>query len=188
VTSDEELVARILAGEDELFADLVRRYQGRLTAHLARVIGHRDDASDLAQEIFLKVYQALPRYNAEFKFSTWIFRIASNAGIDYLRKRRLPMVPIEYSPAGDEAKAPREFASTGPDPQAVLRNRQRRQKIEAEIAALAPEFRDLIALRHFAGLSYEEIARAKNLPLGTVKNKLFRARAVLKERLAGELT
>jgi RNA polymerase sigma-70 factor (ECF subfamily) len=184
--SDEELIARIVAGEESLFSTLVARYQGRILAHVSRVIGWRDDAVDLSQEIFIKVFQGLPRYNPQFRFSTWLFRIASNAAIDYLRKRRVPTVSMEPA-EGDEGPV-REFASEGPDPYAVLRNRQRRASIEREIAALPPEFRDLIALRHFAGLSYEEIALARNMPLGTVKNKLFRARAVLKERLAGELT
>lgn len=185
---DEEVVSRILAGEEDLLAELVRRYQRRLLAHLFRVVGDREEALDLTQEIFLRVFQALPRFNAQFKFSTWIFRIASNAGIDYLRKRRVRTIPLEATPSAEDDRPPREYASSEPDPQAVLRNTERREKIATEIAMLPPEFRDLIALRHFSGLSYEEIAAVKKMPLGTVKNKLFRARAVLKERLAGELT
>jgi RNA polymerase sigma-70 factor (ECF subfamily) len=188
--SDEEIVARIVRGEADLFPALVRRYQTRIVAHLARVVGNREEALDLSQEIFLKVFQALPRYNAEYKFSTWIFRIASNAGIDFLRKRRIRTVSMDAPPPGegDEAPAAREFPAAGLDPYGELRNEERRAKIGREIAALPPEFRELIALRHFAGLSYEEIADTKKMPLGTVKNKLFRARAVLKSRLAGELS
>jgi RNA polymerase sigma-70 factor (ECF subfamily) len=187
---DEEIVARIVRGEGDLFPLIVRRYQARLVAHLSRVVGSREEALDLSQEIFLKVFQALPRYNAEYKFSTWIFRIASNAGIDFLRKRRIRTVSMDAPPPGEaeENAAPREFASGGLDPYGELRNEERRAKIGREIAALPREFRELIALRHFAGLSYEEIADAKKMPLGTVKNKLFRARAVLKTRLAGELS
>jgi RNA polymerase sigma-70 factor (ECF subfamily) len=188
--SDEEIVARIVRGEGDLFPLIVRRYQARLVAHLSRVVGSREEALDLSQEIFLKVFQALPRYNAEYKFSTWIFRIASNAGIDFLRKRRIRTVSMDAPPPGDgeEDAAPREFPSAGLDPYGELRNEERRAKIGREIAALPAEFRELIGLRHFAGLSYEEIADAKKMPLGTVKNKLFRARAVLKTRLAGELS
>ena len=188
--SDEEIVARILRGEEDLFPMLVRRYQARLVAHLSRVVGSREEALDLSQEIFLKVFQALPRYNAEYKFSTWIFRIASNAGIDFLRKRRIRTVSMEAPPPGegDEGSAPRDFPSFCLYPYVDLLNVVRRAKIGREIAALPPEFRELISLRHFAGLSYEEIAETKQMPLGTVKNKLFRARAVLKTRLTGELT
>jgi RNA polymerase sigma-70 factor, ECF subfamily len=184
---DAELVRRILAGEEWLFETLVRRYQQRVVAHLARMTRNWDDALDLAQEIFLKVFQALPRYRPEFKFSTWLFRIAANAGIDALRKRRLRTVPLE-APIGDEEGPVREFPSAEPDPYSVLRNTERRRSLEEAIADLPPEFRELISLRHFAGLSYEEIAETKRMPLGTVKNKLFRARAVLKSRLAGEWT
>ena len=186
---DEAIVARILQGEEDLYGELLSRYQPRLVAHLARVVGSREEALDLSQEVFLKVFQALPRYNPEYKFSTWIFRIASNAGIDFLRKRRLKTVSLDSPPPGAEPdEPPREIASADLDPQAVLRNAERRRKIAVEIASLPPDFRELISLRHFAGLSYEEIAETKRMPLGTVKNKLFRARAVLKDRLAGELT
>jgi RNA polymerase sigma-70 factor (ECF subfamily) len=186
---DEEIVARILHGEEDLFGELLARYQGRVVAHLARLVGSREEGLDISQEVFLKVFQALTRYNAEYKFSTWIFRIASNAGIDFLRKRRLRTVSLDAPPPGaDPDEPPREIASHEPDPQAVLRNAERRRKIDEEIAALPADFRELISLRHFAGLSYEEIAAAKRMPLGTVKNKLFRARAVLKDRLAGELS
>jgi RNA polymerase sigma-70 factor, ECF subfamily len=185
---DAELVRRILAGEEWRFETLVRRYQQRVVAHVARMIGNWDDALDLAQEIFLKVFQALPRYRPEFKFSTWLFRIAANAGIDALRKRRLRTVPLEVPIGEDEDGPRREFPSTELDPYGVLRNTERRRSIEQAIAQLPAEFRELISLRHFAGLSYEEIAETKRMPLGTVKNKLFRARAVLKSRLAGEWT
>ncbi|HVE66705.1 MAG TPA: sigma-70 family RNA polymerase sigma factor [Thermoanaerobaculia bacterium] len=186
---ETELVGRILAGEEALFEVLVRRYQTRVVAHVARMVGNRDDALDLSQEIFLKVFQALDRYNAEYKFSTWLFRIAGNAAIDHLRKRRPKTVPLEIAdPESRSGVSAIEHESHVLDPYGELRNVQRGEAISRAIAALPPEFRELITLRHFGGLSYEDIARVKNMPLGTVKNKLFRARVVLKERLAGELS
>jgi RNA polymerase sigma-70 factor (ECF subfamily) len=184
---DDELVRRILAGEEDLFEILVRRYQGRILSHVARMVGSRDDALDLTQEIFLKVFQALDRYNPEFKFSTWLFRISGNAAIDQLRKKRPRTVPLETTDVDGKVSSP-EYRSSNLDPFGQLRNLQRGDAIAAAIADLPAEFRELITLRHFTGLSYEEIADIKNMPLGTVKNKLFRARAVLKERLAGELS
>ena len=167
----------------------MRRYQTRVVAHVARMVGNRDDALDLSQEIFLKVFQALDRYNAEYKFSTWLFRIAGNAAIDHLRKRRPRTVPLEIpDPETRSGVSAIEHESHVLDPYGELRNVQRGRAISDAIAALPPEFRELITLRHFGGLSYEDIARVKNMPLGTVKNKLFRARVVLKERLAGELS
>jgi RNA polymerase sigma-70 factor, ECF subfamily len=186
---DTELVRRVLAGEEMLFEALVRRYQTRVVAHVARMVGSREDAHDLAQEIFLKVFQALDRYNPEFKFSTWLFRIAGNAAIDHLRKRRPRTVPLEIpDPESRSGISSIEHESSGLDPYGELRNVERGEAIFQAIADLPVEFRELITLRHFGGLSYDEIARVKNMPLGTVKNKLFRARVVLKERLAGELS
>ena len=187
--SDEALVAAVLSGDDDLFGLLVRRYQTRVHAHVARMIGHREDALDLTQEIFLKVYQALSRFNPEYKFSTWLFRIAGNAAIDHLRKKRPKTVPLEIpDPEGPGRVSSGEYSSADLDPYGMLRNLERGRAISEAIAELPVEFRELIALRHFAGLSYEEIAEVKQMPLGTVKNKLFRARAVLKERLAGEFS
>ena len=189
VESDEAVVARVLSGEDDLFGLLVRRYQTRVHAHVAKMIGHREDALDLTQEIFLKVYQALSRFNPEYKFSTWLFRIAGNAAIDHLRKKRPKMVPLEVPDhEGQGRLSSPEYSTADLDPYGMLRNVERGKAISEAIAELPLEFRELIALRHFAGLSYEEIAEVKEMPLGTVKNKLFRARAVLKERLAGELS
>lgn len=184
---DQELVGRILAGQENLFEVLVARYQARIHSHVARMIGNREDALDLTQEIFLKVFQALDRYNPQFKFSTWLFRISGNAAIDHLRKRRPRTIPLESTDPEGKVSSP-EYRSADMDPFGNLRNVQRGEAITRAIAQLPPEFRELIALRHFSGLSYEEIADVKNMPLGTVKNKLFRARAVLKERLAGELS
>jgi RNA polymerase sigma-70 factor (ECF subfamily) len=187
--TDPDLVQRILRGEEALFEALVRRYQARVVAHVARMVGSREDALDLAQEIFLKVFGALDRYNPEFKFSTWLFRIAGNAAIDHLRKRRPRTVSLEIpDPESRSGVSAVEHESPGLDPYGKLRNVERGRAISRAIAELPFEFRELITLRHFGGLSYEEIAQVKNMPLGTVKNKLFRARVVLKERLAGELS
>jgi len=186
---DDALVRRVLAGEEDLYGVLVQRYQSRIVAHVSRMIGSREEGLDLAQEIFLKVFQALDRYNPDFKFSTWLFRIAGNAAIDYLRKKRPKMVPLEVqAPDGSDRVSSAEYKSSEPDPYARLRNTERGRAILEAIAELPPDFRELITMRHFSGLSYEEIAEIKEMPLGTVKNKLFRARAVLKDRLSGELT
>ncbi len=185
---DNAIVRRVLSGEEDLFGVLVRRYQVRLVSHVARMVGNRDDALDLAQEVFLKVFQALGRFDPAYKFSTWLFRIAGNAAIDHLRKRRPRTVPLEMGDPESGGPSVPEQKSTGLDPYGHLRNLERGSAITRAIQELPADFRELIALRHFAGLSYEEIAGVKNMPLGTVKNKLFRARAVLKERLSGEVT
>src|SRR6266508_3559684 len=134
---DEELVGRILAGEEDLFEVLVRRYQSRVLAHVGRMVGNRDDALDLAQEIFLKVFGALNRYNPVFKFSTWLFRIAGNAAIDHLRKRRPRTVPLEVHDA-DGGMGPflPEQRSTSLNPYGELRNVERGKAITRAIEDL----------------------------------------------------
>ncbi len=186
--TDEEVVRRVLSGEEDLFRVLIRRYQTRIHGYVARMVGSREDALDLSQDIFVKVFGALERYDPQYKFSTWLFRIAGNTAIDHLRKRRPRTVPLETVDPEGGGVSSTEYRSHDPDPYGQLRNLERGEAIARAIAALPAEFRELITLRHFAGLSYEQIAEVKDMPLGTVKNKLFRARAVLKERLVGELS
>ena len=187
LATDEELVAAILDGEVALYTDLVERYQGRLVNYLNRFLGNYDESQELSQEVFLKVYRALDRYNPKYRFSTWLFRVAQNAAIDLLRKRRLKLVPIQRVGVDGETQE-WEFPSEERSPYRVLRNVERREAISAAIDGLKEEYRELIQLRHFAELTYEEIAEFKGMPLGTVKNKLFRGRRMLKARLAAYLT
>jgi len=171
--ADDEIVRRILRGEEDLFELLVRRYQARVLGHVARMVGQREDALDLTQEIFIKVFQALDRYNAQYKFSTWLFRIAGNAAIDHLRKKRPRTVPLEASdPNSSRQVSSIEYKSPELDPYADLRNTERGEAISRAIQELPPEFRELITLRHFAGLSYEEIAQVKEFDF-VIINELF---------------
>ncbi len=185
--TDEELVAAILDGEAALYTDLVERYRGRLINYLNRFLGNVQESEELSQEVFLKVYRALDRYNPRYRFSTWLFRVAQNAAIDLLRKRRLKLVPMQRVGV-DGATHESEFPSRERDPYRVLRNLERRDAIGTAIDGLKDEYRELIQLRHFAEMTYEEIAEFKGMPLGTVKNKLFRGRRMLKARLADYLT
>ncbi len=181
--TDEELVAAILRGEDDSFRDLVLRYQGRVVNYLHRLLRNLDEAHELAQEVFLRVYRALDRFDPRYRFSTWLFRVAQNAAIDRIRKRRLRMVSLHRPETGDSEGGEWEFPSDERSPYGELRNRERRAAIVRAIGELRGEYRELIELRHFAELSYDEIAELKGMPLGTVKNKLFRGRQMLKAKL-----
>ena len=185
--TDEELVSGVLEGDRERFGDLVERYQGRLVNYLFRLLRNLDEAHELAQEVFLKVYQVLDRYDPQYKFSTWLFRVAQNAAIDQIRRRRLKLVSLHQEDALGEA---RDWDLPSPErgPYGHLRNQERGEALQEAIDALPWEYRELILLRHMGELPYEEIARLKRMPLGTVKNKLFRGRQMLKERLADFLT
>jgi len=179
---DRALVARILEGDRDRFTELVRRYEKRVVNYVYRITHRYEEAHDLAQEIFVKVYLALDRYDSKYQFSTWLFRIAQNAAIDVLRKKTISEVPLAR-PSEDEPQKEREFADPGVSPYRALKNKQLAAAIDKAVQNLPIDYRELIQLRHFAELSYEEIATMKKLPLGTVKNKLFRARNLLKEQL-----
>jgi RNA polymerase sigma-70 factor (ECF subfamily) len=185
--TDEELVAAVLEGERERFGELVERYQGRLVNYLFRLLRNADDAHDLTQDVLVKVYQVLDRYDSQYKFSTWLFRIAQNAAIDQIRRRRLKLVSLRQDDPEGEGRD-WDLPSGERGPYGELRNRERGDAIQEAIEALPWEYRELILMRHYGELPYDEIARLKQMPLGTVKNKLFRGRQMLKERLHGFLS
>lgn len=180
---DRALVERILGGDRDRFGELVSRYEKRVINYVYRITHRYEDAHDLTQDIFVKVYLALDRYDPKYQFSTWLFRIAQNSAIDALRKKTISEVPLTRTTDEEPGGKEREFADTGISPYRALKNKQLGAAIDKAVGKLPPDYRELIQLRHFAELSYEEIASMKKLPLGTVKNKLFRARNLLKEAL-----
>ncbi len=187
-TTDKNLIVAALEGDQESFGELVKRYQGRLVNYLYRLLRDYGEANDLAQEVFLKVYRALDRYNPKYKFSTWLFRVAQNAAIDQIRKRRLQLVSMDRPRADGRDQGTWEFPSGERGPYGELRNVERGVAIQEAIERLPWEYRELIVLRHYGELSYDEIATLKQMPLGTVKNKLFRGRQMLKEQLIDFIT
>jgi RNA polymerase sigma-70 factor (ECF subfamily) len=181
--TDERLVELALDGDEEAFGLLVRRYQRRLTAFLSQLVGDLELARELSQEAFVRAWSALSRFDPKYRFSTWLFRIAHNLGIDQLRRRRLKTVSLYRTDAeGDEVEVIVPDAKK--DPLGHLENHALASELRQVIDELRPEYRELVLLRHFAGLSYQEIADFKEMPLGTVKNKLFRAHSVLRTALA----
>jgi RNA polymerase sigma-70 factor, ECF subfamily len=183
VLDDRTLVERILAGERDRFTELVQRYEKRIANYVYRITHRYEESLDLTQEIFVKVYLALDRYDAKYQFSTWLFRIAQNTAIDALRKKGISEVSIQRQGDDDDDGREREFPAEGVSPYRDLKNKELSAAIDRAVELLPADYRELIQLRHFGELSYEEIAELKKLPLGTVKNKLFRARNLLKEQL-----
>jgi len=180
---DERLVELSLDGDEDAFGILVRRYQRRLTAFLGQLVGDLELARELSQEAFVRAWSALERFDPRYRFSTWLFRIAHNLGIDQLRRRRLQTVSLYRTDSeGDEVEV--VVPDADKDPLGHLENHALASELRQVIDGLRPEYRELILLRHFAGLSYQEIAEFKGMPLGTVKNKLFRAHSVLRKALA----
>jgi len=180
LVSDRELVAIAVNGFNGSFEELVRRYQRPISAYVYRMVGNYESALDLTQEIFIKVYNSLNRYRAEFKFSTWIYKIAHNAAVDHLRRTATREQSLVIGPEGDSFDLPLESSRLSPEQESE--QKERRGEIEAVVRALPANYRELIILRHSQDLSYEEIVEVTGLPLGTVKNRLFRAREMMRQQ------
>jgi len=179
--ADGELVESAIAGREACFEELVRRYQRPIAAYVYRMVGNYDAALDLTQEVFIKVYNSLARYRSEFKFSTWIYKIAHNAAIDHLRRHAVREQALTNGFDSERREVSLESRRMTPE-QESERN-ERRSEIESVVQLLPAAYRELILLRHSQDLSYDEIAEVTGLPLGTVKNRLFRAREAMRDHL-----
>jgi len=185
--SDQQIVVWAQDGQEVAFRELVRRYQRPVFSLIYRMVRDRETAEDLAQETFVKVLNAIDSYRPEHKFSSWIFKIANNAAIDHLRRREPDLLSLDGAP--DAVSAERQEATAlqvrdhGESPLDELEARELGSHIETAIARLRPEYRACIMLRHVEGRAYEEIAAILDLPLGTVKTHIHRARAELRDML-----
>jgi RNA polymerase sigma-70 factor (ECF subfamily) len=177
---DRELVANAAQGLEGSFEELVKRYQRPISAYVYRMVGDYDAALDLTQEIFIKIYGSLSRYRPEFKFSTWIYKIAHNAAIDHLRRKPGRERSLSRGTETDHYDLPIESDALTPEQQSE--REERRAEIERVVRSLPTAYRELIVLRHSHDLTYEEIVEVSGLPLGTVKNRLFRAREMMREQ------
>jgi RNA polymerase sigma-70 factor (ECF subfamily) len=169
--SDDDCVRRAQAGDRTAYSILVRRHQASLHRHLARMVGSSDEALELAQETFVRAWQALPRWEPGAQFRTWLFRIASNAALDVVRRRKT----VEFIPLDDAFEA----ADTAAGPERLAQAAQEVRRLEAALARLAPEHREVLLLREVEDMSYEEIGRVLAIAEGTVKSRIARARAAL---------
>ncbi|GET26736.1 ECF RNA polymerase sigma factor SigW [Prolixibacter sp. NT017] len=177
---DLELVKLAREGDEYAFARLMNRYKDAIYFMLLKMVNNRADAEDLTIEAFGKAFTNLHQYSPKFAFSTWLFRIASNNGIDFLRKRRANTVPLE-NPDTDrkDSEYNPNFKSETLSPEEKYIRQQRANILRRMVSRLKPRYRMLVELRYFKEYSYDEIAKELNLPLGTVKVQLFRAREML---------
>mgnify|MGYP002527804307 CR=1 FL=1 len=168
VSTDQQLVERALDGDTVAFEHLFNRYRDSIyQLYVQRTSGRTDDASDLLQETFVKVYLNMQRYDSRYTFGQWVYTIARNTFIDFVRRRQ------DDLPIDERFAAP---ASNAPTPEESVINLQQRSQIEHYLERLAPRYRQLILMRFFEEYSYEEIAAKLSLPLGTVKTQIHRAR------------
>ena len=186
--TDQEVVARSREGDETAYRELIRRYERPVFSLIFRMVRDREIAEDLSQETFIKVLNAINTYRPEFKFSSWVFKIANNTAIDHLRRRELDTLSLEGSPHAATPEAMEATAlqlGTGvASPLDDVASRELGGEIEAAINRLRPEYRSCILLRHVEGRAYEEIADILGLPLGTVKTYIHRARNELRVMLA----
>lgn len=185
--TDQEVVVLAREGRDAAYRELVRRYERPVFSLVYRMVRDRELAEDLAQETFVKALNAIESYRPEFKFSSWIFKIANNAAIDHLRRRELNTLSLDGSPNAETPDAVEATALQVSDrsetPLEELEARELGGAIELAIGQLRPEYRACILLRHVEGRPYEEIAEMLSLPLGTVKTYIHRARNELRQSL-----
>ncbi len=181
--ADLKVIRRCKRGDEEAFAQILDRYRTPIYNLCYRMTRNPEDARDLGQEIFIKVFSLLERYDEEYAFSSWLFRIATNHCIDHLRRNRLRLLSLERDGGYDEEEAEIQIPDPGPPPDVKLQRREAVERLEEVIAELPPHYRVITLLRHDQELSYEEIAEALDLPLGTVKARIHRARNMIQQIL-----
>ena len=177
--TDGELIVTAISGREDSFEELVRRYQRPITNYVYRMLNNYDASLDVTQEVFIKVYNSLARYSSDYKFSTWLYRIAHNAAIDYMRRNSTYTQSLEAE--NSDGTYQLQIESPNPTPEQDRERSEWRTEIDTVVKCLPTVYRELILLRHSQDLSYDEIAEITNLPLGTVKNRLFRAREMMRE-------
>lgn len=176
---DYELVLRAVHDKDEqAYTELMKRYRDSIYFMLLKMVNNKDDAEDLTIEAFGKAFVRLEQYTPTYAFSTWLFRIASNNCIDFLRKKRMQVLSIDGDD-DDVSSINIDLRSKGLNPEQLAIKNQKETIMREIVGKLKPRYKTLIELRYFKELSYEEISKELDMPLGTVKAQLYRAREVL---------
>jgi RNA polymerase sigma factor (sigma-70 family) len=181
---DRALVAAAKRGENHAFERLLKKYRKSVYYMLLKMVKNPDDAEDLTQEAFAKAFNSIEKFDSKFAFSTWLFRIATNNCIDFIRKKRVQTVSIDAPVEGDDGSSMRfDVRDENLDPNESMLKMQRKRYLTMAIERLPEKYRTLVQLRYFQELSYEEVANELQIPLGTVKAQLFRARELLNQEL-----
>lgn len=184
---DIKHVNAAINGDHDAFAWIMKKYKGPLQNLIFKMVNDKNEVEDLIQEVFIKVFNSLRNYSQEYAFSTWIYRIAINNTIDYLRKKKLETFSINSDADDDDDRPGFEIPDTSYSADASIILEQRQQIINDAINSLPDKYKKVIELRHKEELSYEEISEILNLPIGTVKAHLFRARELLNKYLKDKL-
>lgn len=181
---DLELVKRAKANDPKAYEILLQKYRKSVYYMLLKMVNNADDADDLTQEAFAKAFNSLQKFDSKYAFSTWLFRIATNNCIDFIRKKRIQTVSIDTSYENDEGdNMTFDIKDTNLSPDDLMLKKQRKEYLKKAVARLPAKYKRLVELRYFQELSYDEVATELELPLGTVKAQLFRARELLHQEL-----
>lgn len=175
---DYKLVQLAVKGDEKAYAELLDRYKDAIYYMLLKMVNNKNDAEDLTIEAFGKAFKNIEQYTPNYAFSTWLFKIATNNCIDFIRKKKANIISIDNTEDSSEMSSP-SLQSNTLDPEADMIKNQKVTLMRSVVHKLKPRYRNLIELRYFKEYSYEEIANELNLPLGTVKAQLFRARELL---------
>jgi RNA polymerase sigma-70 factor (ECF subfamily) len=180
---DDQLIARALNGDQKAYEALLIRHRKAIFHVVTKIVRNNDEAQDLVQETFMKAFNALASYRSQYRFSTWLYKIAANSAIDYVRKKRIEALSLDQPIETQDGQVELELADRTWDPEQDLVRKQKLQSIDEAIDSLPDKYREVIIYRHRDDKSYEEIASILKTPVGTVKARIFRARELLKKKL-----
>jgi RNA polymerase sigma factor (sigma-70 family) len=180
---DAVLIRGALAGKQDAFRGIMAKYHDNIATLLHRMIRSNDEVEDLTQEAFIKAFASLANYSNEYAFSTWLYKIATNNCIDHIRKRKLPTFSIDKPIESKDGDYGYEIPDSSYEPDRSIISRQRTQMLEEAIASLPLKYRTVIMMRHSDEMDYQDIADELNVPIGTVKAHIFRAREMLNKAL-----
>ena len=184
---NSELIKKAIEGDESAYKNLLENYRGAIYNLLYKMVRNKEETEDLVQEAFMKAFKALPSFNEEYAFSTWLYKIAVNNCIDHMRKKKLQTYSINKPVQSKDGELDREFPDTSMSPDKSILSDERASIIETAIDELPENYKTAIILRHSEEKSYEEISKILNIPLGTVKARIFRAREMLKKKLKDKI-
>lgn len=184
--SERQLIDKARRGDHDAFAALMRAHQNKVYSHALRMTGSREDANDLAQEVFVSAWRGLARFQGDSSLSTWLYRLTANAAIDFLRREKRKSALSMTVPYGDEGDRQAELICSDPTPDELAEASERSAAVQAGLKKLSPDHRQILLLREMNGLSYLEICDILGLEEGTVKSRLARARLALRKILLGD--
>lgn len=183
MNEDIELVQTALKGEKKAFEMIIQKYQSPLANYVGRMVKQNELALDITQEVFIKAYSSLHSYRQEYKFKTWLFKIASNTVIDYWRKKKIDAFSIDHQKKLDKDLPPLQIPAGEESIVTKFETAQLKKKIERALERIPASLREVFVWRHINELSYKEIAEIKDLPTGTVKNRVFQAKELIRNLL-----